>query len=82
MSYLIYILALAGGVPYATFLSAEAVIGMIRGRIKTTDTSQPWLVFREHPVKFAAGVMFDLGCACWLAVLSVRVASDLLHLLR
>jgi hypothetical protein len=52
----------------------SAITGMVRGRVKI-EPNQPWVVFHEHPVKFAACVLWYLFFAAMFAVASVRLAS-------
>jgi len=78
MAYFGQIVLLAAAATIAIISFGSAVAGMVSGRLKI-ETNQPWVVFREHPVKFLALMLWELSFAFMFAVAAVRVASGILR---
>ncbi len=76
MNDLIYCLSLSMSVTPALILFRMAVAGMVHGRLKT-EPHQPWIIFRDRPVKFAAIVIFYLIGGSMFAAMTARIASRL-----
>ena len=67
--------SLAVALMLTSICAGSAMTGLVRGRVKI-EVNQPWVVFREHPFKFAACMLWYLGFAAMFAVTSVRLASS------
>jgi hypothetical protein len=78
MTYLISGIGLSMVVTPALLFFAMAVSGVVHGRLKR-EPNEPWIVFREQPVKFMAIITAYLTFAFLFTVASVRVASSLLR---
>ncbi|MFI5459153.1 MAG: hypothetical protein ACHRXM_27305 [Isosphaerales bacterium] len=78
MAYFGQIVLLAAAVTFAITSFCPAVAGIVSGRLNIGG-DQPWVVFREHPVKFLALMLWELSFAFMFAVAAVRVASGILR---
>ncbi|HEX8203094.1 MAG TPA: hypothetical protein VF590_21635 [Isosphaeraceae bacterium] len=76
MASIAQIVTLAVLVTCTLLFSGIAISGSIRGRLKM-EPNQPWIVCREHPVKFFALVLFNAGLAIMCGVTLARIAAVL-----
>jgi hypothetical protein len=67
-------LILSMAITPALIFSIMAIGGLMNGRLKI-EPSQPWITFRDHPVKFSAIVSLYLIMALLFSVGLVRIAS-------
>jgi hypothetical protein len=74
MSEYLHAVGLAVMLMLTIICAGSAITGLVRGRVKI-EANQPWVVYREHPFKYAACVLWHLGFAAMFAVASVRLAS-------
>jgi hypothetical protein len=74
MGEYLHAVSLAVMVMLTIIFIGSAISGVVRGRVKI-EPNQPWVVFHEHPVKFAACVLWYLGFAAMCALASVRLGT-------
>jgi hypothetical protein len=77
MTEYIKFVSLAVTAMFALLFFVSAIAGIVRGRVKI-EPNQPWVVLREHPVRFAGYVLWYLFFAFSSAVAAAKIASSLL----
>jgi hypothetical protein len=74
MSSYLHALGLAVTLTLTIICIGSAITGIVRGRVKI-EPHQPWVAFHQHPIAFAACVLWYLGFAAMCALASVRLGS-------
>jgi hypothetical protein len=76
MDFLVQVVLLSAYLTGALIFTGMAVTGIVRGSLNV-EPNQPWVIFRDHPVKFASIVLLEIGFAALFIVALVRVAPVL-----
>jgi hypothetical protein len=78
MAYIGHILGLAFTMTLMLLYSVWVIGGIVSGKMKS-EPSQPWVRFRERPLRFVAMLLFRIVAACVFAVGSFKIGRDLLR---
>jgi hypothetical protein len=77
MNYVIKCLALAWVLTFGLLYFLMAIIALVNGRVKT-EPSEPWIYYRERPIRFVFTVAIFLVFAAFNAFGVVIVVSKIL----